>query len=206
MVNKELVEHSALRILENSIQGGATEGKIGVIAARKGTGKTASLVHIATDQLLQGKHVIHVSFSGRTDHIISWYEDIFNEITKKQSIDKPLEVHDELIKRRVILNFNQHGVTREQLLRSISALVDDGQFHADVIVVDGYDFRTGEPETLRVLRDFASERGITVWISASTRREDPEPDQNGVPALLKPFIDSIAIVITLAPEQGHSTL
>ncbi|MFW5643835.1 MAG: hypothetical protein ACOCYQ_07365, partial [Alkalispirochaeta sp.] len=124
MVKKELIERSPLRLLEKSIRGGLGAGNIGVIAARKGTGKTACLVHIATDQLFQDKHVIHVSFSGRTDHIISWYEDIFGEIAKKRSLENAMEIHDGLIKNRVILNFNQHGVTREQLLRSIGALID----------------------------------------------------------------------------------
>jgi KaiC/GvpD/RAD55 family RecA-like ATPase len=206
MVKKELIERSPLRLLEKSIHGGVGTGNIGVIAARKGTGKTACLVHIATDQLFQEKHVIHVSFSGRTDHIISWYEDIFGEIAKKRSLEGAMDVHDQLIKNRVIMNYNQDGVTREQLLRSISALVDDGQFEADVIVVDGYDFAKGEVETLQMLRTFAAEHGLTIWFSASTRREDPEDDKNGVPHVLKSFIDEIAVVITLTPEDDHLKL
>lgn len=206
MVKKELIERSPLRLLEKSIHGGLGAGNIGVIAARKGTGKTACLVHIATDQLFQDKHVIHVSFSGRTDHIISWYEDIFGEIAKKRSLENAMEIHDGLIKNRVILNFNQHGVTREQLLRSIGALIDDGHFKADVIVVDGYDFEKGEVETLKVLREFAAQHNLAVWFSASTRREDPRIDDRGVPAVLREFIDEIAVLIALSPEDDHLKL
>jgi len=206
MVKKELIERSPLRLLEKSIRGGVGAGNIGVIAARKGTGKTACLVHIATDQLFQDKHVIHVSFSGRTDHIISWYEDIFGEIAKKRSLEDAMEIHDELIKNRVILNFNQEGVTREQLLRSIGALIDDGHFQADVIVVDGYDFEKGEVETLKVLREFAGKHGLTVWFSASTHREESGVDDRGVPAILQGFIDEIAVLITLTPEDDHLKL
>ncbi len=206
MVKKELIERSPLRILEKSIHGGVGKGNIGVIAARKGTGKTACLVHIATDQLLQDNHVIHVSFSGRTDHIISWYEDIFGEIAKKRSLEGAMDIHDELIKNRVILNFNQHGVTREQLLRSISALISDGQFRADTIVVDGYDFSNGEPETLKAIRDFAREHNLVVWFTASTHRDDPRVDENGIPGVLGPFIDNIAVLITLTPEDDHLKL
>jgi KaiC/GvpD/RAD55 family RecA-like ATPase len=112
MVKEELIKRSPLRLLEKSIHGGVGAGNIGVIAARKGTGKTACLVHIATDQLFQGKHVIHVSFAGRTDHIISWYEDIFGEIAKKRNLENAMEIHDDLIKNRVVMNFNQEGVTR----------------------------------------------------------------------------------------------
>lgn len=206
MVKEELIKRSPLRLLEKSIHGGVGAGNIGVIAARKGTGKTACLVHIATDQLFQSKHVIHVSFSGRTDHIISWYEDIFGEIAKKRHLEQAMEVHDDLIKNRVIMNFNQEGVTREQLLRSISALVDDGNFEADVIVVDGYDFEKGEVETLQALRSFAAEHGLTVWFTASTHRENAITDDRGVPNEVLRFIDEIAVLITMAPEQDHLKL
>ncbi len=45
MVKSELINRSPLRILEKSIQGGVGKGNIGVIASRKGVGKTACLVH-----------------------------------------------------------------------------------------------------------------------------------------------------------------
>ena len=83
MIREELIRRSPFRILEKSIHGGVGKGNIGMIAARKGVGKTACLVHLATDQLFQNKYVIHVSFSPDTSHIISWYEDIFEEIAQR---------------------------------------------------------------------------------------------------------------------------
>ncbi len=206
MVKEELIKRSPLRLLEKSIHGGVGKGRVGIIAARKGTGKTACLVHIATDQLFQDKHVIHVSFSGRTDHIISWYEDIFGEIAKRRHLENAMEVHDELIKNRVILNFNQDGVSREQLLRSISALIDDGNFRADVVVIDGYDFEKGQLETLTAIREFAVKHGLAVWFTASTHRDDPSVDEHGIPAILSPFEEEVAVIITLSPEDDHLKL
>lgn len=206
MVKKELIQRSPLRLLEKSIHGGLGDGNIGVIAARKGTGKTACLVHIATDQLFQNKHVIHLSFSGRTDHIISWYEDIFSEIAKKRELQDAMNVHDEIIKNRVIMNFNQDGVTAEQMMRGLHALVDSGGFSADVVIVDGYDFEHGDPSAIAAIRDFAAEHKLNVWFSASTHRDDPSVDENGVPTMLVPFIENVAVLITLTPEQDHLKL
>lgn len=206
MVRKELIERSPLRILEKSIHGGVGEGNIGVIASRKGTGKTACLVHIATDQLFQDKHVIHVSFAGRTDHIISWYEDIFAEIARKRDLEDAMDVHDEIIKRRVVMNFSQSGISAGQFLKSIRAMIDDGNFAADTIVIDGYDFEKGEPETLVAMREFAAELGLTVWFSASVHREDPRTNENGVPMILCPYIESIAVIITMQPTEKHIKL
>lgn len=206
MVKEELIERSPLRLLEKSIHGGLGAGDIGVIAARKGTGKTACLVHIATDQLLQGKHVIHISFAGRTDHIITWYEDIFREIAQKRNLEMAMEVHDEAIRNRVVMNFSQTGITVNQLLRSIRAMIDDGQFNADVLIVDGYDFSVGEPSTLAALAEFARENNLGIWFSASIHREDPRSDENGVPMLLAPFMEHVAVLITLTPEEDHLKL
>lgn len=206
MVRKELIERSPLRILEKSIRGGVGDGNIGVIASRKGTGKTACLVHIATDQLFQEKHVIHVSFAGRTDHIISWYEDIFAEIARKRELENAMDVHDEIIKSRVVMNFNQSGITAEQFLGSIRAMISDGGFAADTIVIDGYDFEQGEPESLVAIKSFAEELGLTVWFSASIHREDPRTDDNGVPHILCPYIDSISVLVTMQPTEAHIKL
>lgn len=199
MVKEDLVRRSPLRILEQSIHGGLGAGNVGVIASRKGVGKTACLVHIATDTLLQGKHVIHVSFASRTDHIISWYEDIYREIARKRELDDPMQIHDELVRNRVVMNFSQEGIEAEQLLQSLRAMIVHGGFAADIIMIDGYDFRSGDPGSVAAIKAFAAELGISVWFSATLHREDPEVDEYGVPQLLSPYMDSVNVLITLAP-------
>ena len=104
MVRSELNKRGPLRVFENSIHGGLGKGHIGVLASKKGVGKTACLVHIATDKLFRDRHVIHVSFSQKVDHIINWYEDIFKEIAKKRNLENAVDIHDEIIKNRVIMN------------------------------------------------------------------------------------------------------
>ena len=207
MENTELVSRSPLRILEKSIHGALKPGSIGVIASRKGVGKTACLVHIATDKLLQGKHVIHVSYSSRTDHIIQWYEDIFAEIARQTHHgDESRTLHDEVIKNRVVMNFSQSGVQMAQVLSSLRAMITDGGFSADLVIVDGYDFAEGKPDDLAVFKQFAAELGLSVWFSASVRREQPELDEHGVSVILSPFIDHIDVLIVLAPTDAHVKL
>lgn len=197
MVKSELIKRSPLRILENSIHGGVGPGNLGVIASRKGVGKTACLVHIATDKLIQDKHVIHVSFSNKTDHIINWYEDIFKEIAKKRELESAIDVHDELIKHRVIMNFSQEGITSDQILNSLDAMISHGKFAADTIVVDGYDFNKADVEGIKKMREFAARLGIEIWISASLKSEEPLFDEKGFPHELKEYLGEIAVLITL---------
>lgn len=203
MVKAELIKRSPLRILEKSTHGGVGAGEIGVIASRKGVGKTACLVHIATDKLFQGKHVIHVSFASRTDHIISWYEDIFREIAKRRGLDDVMSIHDEIIKHRVIMNFSLDGVKIDQVLRSLTSMINDGSFAADAVIIDGFDFYTQSPQSVKKIRDFASALGIAVWISASLRGDDPLYSKQGVPFALESFLELIDVLITLSPEKDY---
>jgi hypothetical protein len=202
MVKAELIKRSPLRILEQSMFGGLGKGNIGVLASRKGVGKTACLVHIATDKLFQGKPVIHVSYSSRVDYIINWYEDIFTEIAKKRNLEEAREVHDEIIRNRVIMNFKQEGSGTEQVLRSVEALITHGQFAAETVIVDGFDFLRSCREDLRMFRKFAQKLGLEVWFSASLRGEEPLFDDRGIPLLLKDCLDAIGVLVTLSSRQG----
>lgn len=206
MVRQELIDRSPLRILEKSIKGGVGAGNIGVIASQKGVGKTACLVHIATDQLFQDKHVIHVSFAGRTDHIISWYEDIFSEIAQRRNLDSAMQVHDEIIKNRVVMNFNQEGISAEQFLSSIRAMIEDGGFAADTIIIDGYDFQKGSPENIAKTRAFAQDMGLAIWFSASIPADNSGTDDRGVPAILSAYEAHLSVIITLSSSKDHVML
>ncbi len=202
MVKAELIKMSPLRILEKSMHGGLGKGNIGILASRKGVGKTACLVHIATDKLLQGKPVIHISYSSRVDYIINWYEDIFTEIAKRRNLKNAVEVHDEIIRKRVIMNFKQEGTRTDQILKSVEALIVQGQFAAETVIVDGFDFTRSCMEDLGSFRDFARRLGLEVWFSASLRGEEPLFDENGVPLLLKGCLDGVDVLVTLNSQQG----
>ena len=206
MIRNELVKRSPLRILEQSTHGGLGSGNIGVIAAPKGVGKTACLVHLATDHLLEGKHVIHVSFASDTSHIISWYEDIFEEIAKRYDLDCAMDVHDDTIKNRVIMNFRQDGVSAQQVQKSMRLMITDAHFNADAVFIDGYDFsKSSEPEFASFKR-FAEETGLELWFSASTQKDALQNGKNGVPPLLERFESHISVLIVLEPCDTYISL
>ncbi len=203
MVKSELIKRSPLRIFEKSSHGGPGPGNIGMIVSPKGVGKTACLVHIATDKLFQGKHVIHVSFSTRVDHIISWYEDIFREIAKKRELESAVDVHDEIIKNRVIMNFNQEAIRTEQVVKSIKALNRDGHFNAHTIIIDGFDLSQAELEDIETIESFAAEEGIEVWFSVSTSEQQTD---GNLPDSLEHYLEKAAIVLTLEYSNDHVQL
>jgi hypothetical protein len=206
MVKEELIRRSPLRILEKAIHGGLKDGNIGVLASRKGVGKTACLVHLSTDKLFQNKPVIHVSYASRVDYIITWYEDIFKEIAKKGQLEAALEVHDEIIRNRVIMNFRQDAANTDQVLRSVEAMIDCADFAADTVMVDGYDFKKSTAEDLQKFKKFAQKIGLRVWFSASLKAEDPLFDERGIPHELQGYLEQIDVLITLAYQDEHVRL
>lgn len=205
MVKSELNKRTPLRIFENSINGGVGKGNIGVLASNKGVGKTGCLVHIAMDKLFRGRHVIHVSFSSKVDHIAVWYEDIFKEIAKKRDLEDAVDVHDEIIKNRVIMNFNQDGIETPKVLASISAMIEQGHFEADSVIIDGYDYARASQDDLKALKAFAKKTNLEIWTSVSLQK-DSAYDESGIPMLLKDYIDELAVIITLAYEGDHVQL
>jgi len=206
MVKSELIKRSPLRILEKALQGGLKKGQIGVLASRKGVGKTACLVQIATDKLFQGKYVIHVSYSSRVDNIINWYRDIFREIAKKRNLESAVDVHDEIIKNRVIMNFRQDGTETGQVLKSLESMIEYGKFAADTIIIDGYDFLKSTPEDLRKFREFAIRLGLEIWFSSSLKGEEPLWDAAGIPLVLVDFMPEIDALINLSFKGEHVRL
>jgi len=197
MIMEDLISRSPLRILENSIHGGLGKGNIGALASLKGVGKTACLVHIATDKLFQRKPVIHVSYASRVDHIISWYEDVFRQLAGGADPEAAAEIHDELVKIRVIMNFSQAGMRTEQVLKSLEALIQDGKFPAETVIVDGFNFSADSADDLARFKQFAGRMGLEVWFSASLKGAEPLFDERGVPRELGCCLDHIDVLITL---------
>ena len=204
MVKSELIKRSPLRIFEKSIHGGVGKGHLGVLASKKGVGKTACLTHIAVDKLFQDRHVIHVSFASTVDHIINWYEDIFREIAKKRNLEHAVEVHDEIIHNRVIMNFNQQGVSIDQIVSSLEALIKDGRFPADAVIFDGYEVSDRSAGELDAIRNFAEKQGVEIWFSVSlTGDNGPLFNEQGIPSVIEKIVDKIDVIVDLRHEGDY---
>jgi KaiC/GvpD/RAD55 family RecA-like ATPase len=161
MILSELIQRSPIRIFEKSIHGGLKAGEIGIIASENGIGKTSVLVQLALDKLLQGKHVIHVSFTRHAQHIFSWYEDIFSEFINKKNLENAGEVKNDVVKNRVLMNFNQDGITNDQITKSLRAMIVEGGFNAEAVIVDGFDFTRADRERIANVKAFAGELGLS---------------------------------------------
>ncbi|MDR2467906.1 MAG: hypothetical protein LBD22_02980 [Spirochaetaceae bacterium] len=200
MVKDELIQRSPVRAFEKSIKGGLKAGELGLVCSPPGLGKTSVLVQIALDKLLQGKKIIHISFTKHSDYVLVWYEDIFNEFIKKKSVGNERELKEDLDRNRILLKFNQEGVTSDVIRNSLKAMIVEGGFKADAIIIDGFDFSIANRDRFATLKEFAQELGLCVWYSCSVQNDY---DKNRVPNAVKAFEDCIDVVIVLEPKGDH---
>lgn len=184
MIKQELIDRSPARFFDNATNGGLKAGEIGVLTSKKGLGKTSVLVQIGLDMLLQDKQVVHVSFNQQSDFVMSWYEDIFAEISKKKNDAEIAELRTEMMRKRVVLNFNQDNVSASQIVKTLKAL-SAGGINTDCLLIDGLDFTKVTTDNVKALKEYANEAKLAVWFSVNTNSEIP------------PVLDHVDAVVNL---------
>ncbi len=203
MIKEQLIKRSPVRVFENTLDGGLGAGNLGVIAGRKGVGKTAGLVHIATDQLLQEQNVLHISFADDPKHIITWYEQVFREVASAYKLEDAMAIHDDIIRHRLILHFKQSSVKVPDIQRHIEQLEKGLEHKPNILIVDGFQFESASVEDLKQWKEMAEAKNVAIWFSATLHREKLELDANGIPAPVNKFSELFKVVIMLKPMRGY---
>jgi KaiC/GvpD/RAD55 family RecA-like ATPase len=201
-----MIQRSPIRIFEQSIHGGLKAGEIGIIASQAGIGKTSVLVQLALDKLLQEKKVIHVSFTQDTHYVPLWYEDIFNEFINKKNLENAQEIKNNLTKNRVLMNFSQDGVTKGQIIKSLRAMIIDGGFKADSIIIDGFDFSRIDKESIAGVKTFAVELGISIWFSCSVPDDGNQYGKDKIPSVISDYTGDVDVVIVMQSKPDYVEL
>ena len=194
---QELNALSPLRAFDESLNGGLGKGNLGVLVSRHGIGKTACLVHLATDKLFRNEHIIHVSFSGNVEHVINWYKEVFRQISENRSLEDAAVIYNEILANRVVMNFSQENVSVEKVLSSLETLIRQGSFNADAIMFDGYKLTIATEDDVRKIKQFAMDLRVEVWFSVSPVRPDVQFDDNGVPNTIVKYENLIDVLIGL---------
>jgi len=206
MVKDELIQRSPVRIFMSTIHGGLRPGELGLIASPTGIGKTSVLVQIALDKLLQGKKIIHVSFTRHSDYILSWYDILFREFIRKKNLENEQDVKDDIVKNRVLMRFTQEGIPGDQILKSLRAMIRDGGFNAESIIIDGFDFSKTDKDYIKAVKDFSAEMGVSIWYACTVNGEKPRYDKRNIPLVIKNHEEHFEVIIVLEPKQDYISL
>lgn len=199
MAKQELYERSPIRAFDEAANGGLKAGEIGLVTAKKGLGKTSVLVQFGMDTLLNGKQLVHVSFDQHSDNVMSWYDGIFTEISKKKPVSNAAELKEQILRNRTILNFNQENVSLDKVVNTLNALKAAGISVAGV-VIDGLDLSKVKEADMQSVANYAKVTKTKVWISSTQESEKLEEQ---APKALLPYF---SIVIHLAPKSNCTSL
>ena len=215
MYRRELNEQSPLRAFDRSMHGGLGRGRVGVVVARPGVGKTPLLVQIALDHLLRDRRVLHVSHTSSVDHVRSYYSEIFHELSQSARLDGADAVKVELERHRLIFSLTgqtdaalgipgQRPLQLEKILESVRFAQDVAQFQPDVLIVDGLDLGPACTETLGVLGALARELDAELWMSVCPENEPTEP--GALPPPLDRSASTVDVVVQLSSETDFVRL
>lgn len=198
MLKQDLIAQNPIRHL-NSASEGRISSRMGLVMARAGLGKTAMLVQIALDSLLNGHQVIHVSIGQSLEKTKIWYDDIFKDIVEGCKLSNPYAVYDEIMRNRLIMTFKESSFTRARLEERLNDLVYQNIIRPACVVVDGYDFSAADRTVLEDIREMAAGMDIQIWFSAISHREDDRNGPEGVPAPCHEVGDLFDTVVILRP-------
>lgn len=187
MAKQDLYERSPIRAFDEVANGGLKAGEMGLVTAKKGLGKTSVLVQFGMDTLLNNKQLVHVSFDQHADNVISWYDGIFNEISKKKPLPNADDVKEQLNRNRTILNFNQDNFNLEKVVNTLNALKAGGIAVAGV-VIDGVDFAKVKENDVQAVASYAKAAKVKVWMSATSDEDSLEAQ---APKAILPYFTAV---------------
>ena len=201
MLKKDLILKNPLRALEPETGQNAAPHRMGMVIARRGVGKTAMLVQIALDSLLRGNSVVHVSVGQNLDKAKTWYEDLFQDLSRSYRLDHAGEVHDEIVRKRMIMTFKASSFSGPKLEERLNDLLYQDIFRPDCMVIDGYDFDSATRGQVQDLLDLTQAMSLHTWFSALRHRDDPRTSDLGVPAPCDQFEELFDTILLLDPEE-----
>src|SRR5512142_2338470 len=102
MIRQEAILQSPLRFLDRAIRGGLGKGRLGVIMAPAGVGKSACLVQLGLDALLRGRSVLHVALGQTVQHVSARYDALFDELAERVHLADRGRVREAMRHRRLI--------------------------------------------------------------------------------------------------------
>ena len=203
-MEKSMTDRSPVRIFERAIGGGLGAGNFGVVLSRPGVGKTAFLIGLAVDHLLQGKKVLYISTKESVEHISDFFEQIFQSMAESLGLDEVARRQLRMERNRHIHVYNRKTFSVDKLEQAVGFLDDAMGFTPTLVIMDGSPrFENTEEWELEGIRKLATKWGAEVWASSNTHREGQEVDARGVPAVVAKFDKHVDVVVDLVPENEH---
>ncbi|KPJ76683.1 MAG: hypothetical protein AMJ54_10730 [Deltaproteobacteria bacterium SG8_13] len=200
MLINDLILRNPLRLMQaDSTKDTLRPGAFGAVLARAGVGKTALLVQLALNSMLEKKNVLHISLQDPVNKVSLWYTEVFHHIAQQYAVSQANELWDTLLPHRFIMTFRVEGFAAAKLEERVNDLSEQGIFTPNMIIIDGYPFEQDMGAALSELKELAGRRGCHVWFTVRTHRHEA-PEQFGLPRQMSDIAELFDIILQLQPE------
>ncbi len=204
MTHEQVSAQSPIHSLRKCISKKLDTGRLGVTMARAGTGKTAFLVQIGLNALLENCNVLHVTLGQSTKHVRAWYDTVFEDLIQRNDVENSDLLRNTLPQHLIIQTYAENVLTPECLQQAVNLYRDNLKFRADIILIDGFDWE-GKPtdeirSDLESFLSIAKANESELWMSAQTHRAGVSQHPVKITAPCETFDDLIDIAIFLEPE------
>lgn len=198
MFKNDLILRNPLRLVGQETGHVLSEGGFGAVVARAGVGKTALLVQLALDSLLQERNVLHISLGQPVKKVCVWYEEVFRHIARQYQVPQTTELWETILPHRLIMTFNVEAFSVPRLEERLGDLIEQGIFFPQVVLVDGLPFDEAVREPLTELKLLARGHGMRVWFAVRSQQSDAQA-ADGTPGPLQNVADLFDVVLQLQP-------
>lgn len=205
MLKKDLIEKNPIRHLKGESDA-KESSRMGLVMAQAGTGKTALLVQIALDSLLNDKQVVHVSVGQSLDKTKLWYDDMYKDIAEGCKLDNAGEIHDSIMRNRMIITFNESKFSLAKLEERLHDLLQQNVIKPSCMVVDGFDFVKTDRAVLEGMREMAKAMDLQIWFSAVCSDGADSQSTTTVPAPCNGMEDLFNTVVLLQPVSQNDCI
>jgi hypothetical protein len=158
MLRTEIYERSPMRVFDASVQGGLDAGELGAILGSAGVGKSALLVHIALDRIMHDQRVLHVSMRSSAEHVRSFYDEIFQGVSRMARFKTEDRLAVQVERNRMIHSYLNRDFGVSDLDAALELLSEVMHFRPTCLMLDGFE---GD---LYALSEFAQRHALAVWI------------------------------------------
>ena len=199
MLKNDLILRNPLRLMGHENEAIVPEGGFGAVLARAGVGKTALIVQVALNTMLQQKNVLHVSLADPVDKVNLWYQEVLNSLAHQYHVRQIKELWESVQMHRFIMTFKVEGFSVPKLEERVKDLTEQSIFNPHMVIIDGLPFDEQLRGPLEGLKTFSENHRLHLWFTVTTHRHEA-PDENGLPIQLSAVADLFDAAIQLQPE------
>jgi hypothetical protein len=199
MLKNDLILRNPLRLMGHENEAIVPQGGFGAVLARAGVGKTALIVQVALNTMLQQKNVLHVSLNDPVDKVNLWYQEVLNSLAHQYHVRQIKELWESIQMNRFIMTFKVEGFSVPKLEERVKDLTEQQIFNPHMVIIDGLPFNESLRTPLEGLKTFSENHHLHLWFTVTTHRHEA-PGEDGMPVQLASVADLFDAAIQLQPE------